>query len=311
MSDLTTKGSDERNAVLATLRTLTEEQQYDLWGELWEEKHRRTYFTIKPKVVEAEATAPPPPPIVPAGPRNTAVVTEADLQSDLALVEERPLPSRVGFGDYLRNFPPSREGIQYVISERPSQVAVLRPLKQALYDKLIVPESGHAGHVNLFNDCHFFPDHSPKTEKDTNMTCSGQLGSPLEFDLSWIDLKFEKFSHPDDIRRVLRGLTFKWVRGQNNPWLRVTLSGFEPLLMTEGVLADSLKDFVTGQLDDFKKNGIWTRYRVSVLTPDGKPQHISSNESFRVEISDDIGIGELHGPVHLKVLLGDQLYTCI
>jgi hypothetical protein len=311
MSDLTTKGSDERNAVLAQLRTLTEEQQYDLWGELWEGKHRRTFFKIKPKIVEVEAPAPPPPAAVPTGLRNSAVVTAADLQSDLALVEERPLPLPPPMGGYLHASSPSQEGIEYVAFSPPAS-PVLRCLKQALYDKLIVPESGYIGKVCLFDDPKFFPDHTPKTEKDTNMTCQGCLGFPLEYDLSWIDLKFEKFSHPDDIRRVLKGLTFRWIRGQNTPWLRLTLSGFEPLLMTEGVLSENLKDHVKGQLADFKETGIWTRYRVSVLTPDGLSQRITSSELFRVEVScPDGGMGELHGPVHLKVLLGDQLYTQI
>lgn len=308
MSDLTTKGSDERNAVLATLRTLTEEQQYDLWGELWEGKHRRTYFTIKPKIVEVEAPAPPPPP---AAPRNPAVLTAADLQAEFALAEERPLPSRAGFGSYLRTLSPSPEGLQFVMGSPPAS-PVLRCLKQALYDKLIVPESGYIGKVCLFDDSKFFPDHSQKSEKDTNMTLPGMLGHPLEFDLSWIDLKFEKFSHPDDIRRVLRGLTFKWVRGQNTPWLRLTLSGFEPYIQTDPLLPENQQLLIASQLQSFHDQGIWTRYRVRVLTPDGLAQRITSSEAFRVEVSSaEGGLGELHGPVHLKVLLGDQLYTCI
>lgn len=310
MGELAVKGSVERNTVLASLRALTEEQQYELWGELWEERHRRTFFTMKPKIVEQEAPAPPPPPPGPARPRDPSVVTAADLEGDLALVEERPLPEVKSFNSYLDKAP-SRGGIQYVIGDPPAS-PVLRCLKQPLYDKLIVPEDGRMSQVVLFDDHKFFPDHSLKTGKDTNMTQSGMLGYPLEYDLSWIDLKFEKFAHPDDVRRVLRGLTFKWLRGQNTPWLRVTLSGFEPLLMTEGVLSDTLKEHVSKELAVFKDAGIWTRYRVSVLTPDGKPQRITSVESFRVEIvSPDGGIGELHGPVHLKVLLGDQLYTCI
>jgi hypothetical protein len=305
MSDLATKGSDERNAVLAQLKTLTEEQQYDLWGELWEGKHRRTFMTIKPKIVEMEAPAPPSP----AGPRNPAVLTEADLRSDFALAEESPLPPNLG--GYLHASQPSRGGIEYVALSPPAS-PVLRCLKQPLFDKLIVPESGLVGPVSLFTDHKFFPDHSPKTEKDTNMTCSGFLGAPLEYDLSWIDLKFEKFAHPDDLRRVLRGLTFRWVRGSNTPWLRVTLSGFEPFLQTEAILSQNQEMLVASQLQEFHDKGIWTRYRINVKTPDGLSQRITSSEAFRVEVSaPDGGLGELHGPVHLKVLLGDTLYCQI
>jgi len=310
MSELAVKGSVERNTVIASLRALTEEQQYELWEEMWKERHRRTFFTVKPKIVEQEAPAPPPPPAAPAVPRDPSFVTAADLESDLALVEERPLPTMGSFQSIMRKAADDTfKRIDYVVGTPPA-TPVLRPLKQALYDKLIVPESGGITKVILFDEHKFFPDHSQKMEKDTNMTCSGFLGYPLEFDLSWIDLKFEKFSHPDDVRRVLKGLTFRWIRGQNTPWLRVTLSGFEPLLMTEGVLSETLKPFVTEQLAGFKEAGIWTRYRVSVLSPDGLPQRITSTESFRVEVSSsEAGLGELHGPVHLKVLLGDQLYT--
>jgi hypothetical protein len=297
MGELATKGSAERKEVLAKLATLTEDEQYGLWGELWAGKHRRTFLTIKPEA-EVQQPAPPPPAAPhqspPPGPlRDPSYLTEADL------MEERPLPFRE-----LR-----RSGVEYVVGKPPA-TPVLRPLKQTLYDKLIVPESGHIGRVSLFDDCKFFPDHTQKTEKDTNMTLSGQLGFPLEFDLSWIDLKFEKFAHPDDVRRVLRGLTFKWIRGQCTPWLRVTLSGFEPRMDLEGVGDGELKEFVNKELKKFQDAGIWTRYRAGVLTPDGLPQRLSSTESFRVEVaSPEGGIGELHGPVHLKVLLGDQLYA--
>lgn len=305
MSELATQGSKERNEVIAKLRGLTEEQQYELWEEMWEERHRRTFFTVKPIVNEQEA--PPAPAAPPPLPPSTAVLTEADLKSEMALAEERPLP-------FLRLRKPLGEmpkGIEYVVGTPPAS-PVLRPLKQTLFDKLIVPESGSLQRVDLFTDCRWFPDHTAKTEKDTNMNMDGQLGFPLEFDLSWIDLKFEKFSHPDDVRRVLRGLVFKWIRGQSVPWLRVTLSGFEPVLLVEGQGSDEMRK----QVEEFRrsvadmKDGVWTRYRVGVLTPDGKPQRITGPEAFRVEVSSPGGgIGELRGPVHLKVLLGDQLYA--
>ncbi len=99
MGELATQGSAERKDVLAKLATLTEEQQYDLFEELWEGKHRRTFFQVKPKMEEVEEPSFPPgteslPPTPPPG-RDPSYLTESDL------MEERPLPFR-------------RPGIQYV-----------------------------------------------------------------------------------------------------------------------------------------------------------------------------------------------------
>jgi hypothetical protein len=287
MAELTTQ---EYQDLLAKFKTLKEQDRYDLWADLWEGVHRLTFAQVK-------APEPPPPPpaqpsCLPPPPPGAGVMeslTEDDLRESLSQ-------------------PPS--GARYVLGRPPMQ-PVMRPLKQSLYDTLIVPESGHVGKVTLFDDCHFFPNHTQKTEKDTNMTLSGQLGHPLEYDLRWIDLKFEKFSHPDDLRRVLKGLTFRWVRGQSVPWLRVTLSGFEPYLAKDELGPGVSDEEVRRLLAAYDGDNKWTRFRASVLSLDGLPQRIGSSECFRVEVSDDVGLGELHGPVRLKVILGDTLFTAL
>lgn len=214
----------------------------------------------------------------------------------------------------LRDLPRIRQGspvsaVKYVISG-PPQSPVLRQLSHALYDTLIVPESGEMGDVALYADCRWFPDHTPKTERDCNLTADGLLGVPLMYDLRRFELVFEKWSHPDDVRRVLKGLVFQWIRGQCCPWLRVTLSGFEPYIAVADDVpeADSVR---REMLRDLKREGVWSHYRTSALTTEGRPQRIESTEAFRVDVKCPRPIGELHGPVRLKVLLQDTLYTCI
>lgn len=218
----------------------------------------------------------------------------ARIESYLTAAEGEPL---------LRDLPQlkRRPVTQYVVADAPG-LPVLRPLRHPLYDTLIVPESGvlAEGRGDLFADCRWFPDHTPKTEHDCNLTMSGCLGCPLEYDLSYFELQVEKFAHPDDVRRVLRGLVFKWIRGQNPPWLRVTLSGFEPYY---GAETDQAK-----VLAAWPGEAVWLRHRHDAKTPEGEPQRIHGTESFRVEAASK-NIGELRGPVRLKFLLQDTLYA--
>lgn len=244
-----------------------------------------------PGVMRARALELPAPPA-----RIETYLTTDDLGPAPTAAEGEPL---------LRDLPQLRRrpatGTHYVLGMPPA-VPVLRPLRHPLYDTLIVPESGvlAEGRGDLFVDCPWFPDHTPKTEHDSNLTQNGSLGYPLEYDLSHFEIQVEKFAHPDDVRRVLRGLVFKWIRGSNVPWLRVTLSGFEPYY---GAETDQAK-----VLAAWPGEAVWLRHRHDAKTPDGEPQRIHSTESFRVEAVSR-NIGELRGPVRLKFLLQDTLYA--
>lgn len=74
-----------------------------------------------------------------------------------------------------------RTGVQYVVGT-PPQTPVLRPLRQPLYDSERLAD-GQTLAAELFVDNKKFADGTTKRECDTNMTQSGQLGYPLEFDL--------------------------------------------------------------------------------------------------------------------------------
>lgn len=276
--------TEEKNtALLENLRKLPEGEREDLIVAALQVKNvaRRGYLCVP---------EPPPPPLPPplAAPEGDAEL----MTEDQARAEGLVRPAVPGQVDY--------------IVRHPVGLAVLRRLKQSVYDKLIVPENGNVGRVSLFTEPRFFPDHSPKTEADCNLTMAGGLGMPVEYDLRWIDIVFEKFSHPSDLKRVLKGLHFRWIRGQMVPWLRMTLSGFTPFLSAGD---EQTERAASKKLAQFAEEGSWTHYRADVRTPEGTPQRITSTESFRVDVEGNLG--ELHGPVHLKVMLQDTIYVPI
>lgn len=309
---------ERRAELVETLRAVPEDERTIVFVAATEEpgKMRETYARIP------QPPRPAGPPVrtindageivpVPSAPGQEFVGPASFEQAD---AEAKALKSLMDKGPLLRDLPPIRRGrplsaAEYVVAE-PPQSPVLRQLTHALYDTLIVPEFCECLDVRLFADCRWFPDHTPKTERDCNLTVDGMLGQPLMYDLRRFELVFEKWSHPEDIKRVLRGLVFNWIRGQCVPWLRVTLSGFEPYVAVE----DEAKDggaLRNEMLRDLKREGVWSHYRTSALTVEGKPQRIESTEAFRVDVKCPRPIGELHGPVRLKVLLQDTLYTCI
>jgi hypothetical protein len=140
------------------------------------------------------------------------------------------------------------------------------------------------------------------------MTQPGMLGYPLEFDLSALELRFEKWAHPDDVARVLKGLRLNWFFGQNVPWLQLTASGFQPLIVLPHEVEDAQAE-VRRQIAAFTQHAVWPAWRHDMETPDGKARRISSTESFSCRVACDVS--ELHGPVRLKVLMQDTLYACL
>lgn len=252
-----------------------------------EDEARESFLTIPPSVPQAPLhTSPSGTP--PSSP-------EAALPVEFLKSEDVPGVIK----------PPGVEGVEYVMHPQVG-MPVLRQINQPIYDKLIVADDGRVN-VNLFDNCNTFPDGRPKTEHDCNLTMNGCLGYPNELDLHYIDLVFEKFCHPTDLQRVLKGLSFKWIRGQSVPWMRLTLSGFDPFL--RGEISGLSEEKAEKQLAKAAENGVWTHYRVNVRTPDGKPQKIASTESFRVRVEGSLG--ELYGPVHVKVLLQGTFYAAI
>jgi hypothetical protein len=229
-----------------------------------------------------------------------------------ALGERQPGPfTTIGSERYLESSlpSPSREGgSDYALGTPPAQ-SVLRAIKQPLFDTLIVPEEGIASEreITLF-DRKYFPNGQPKLRRHTNMIQEGCLGIPLEYDFSGLELRFEKWSHADDVRAVLRGLHLQWYFGQNVPWLRVPASGFKPLIVLPHEI-ESWENEVRQQIERYAETGVWPAWTHDMRGNDRKPRRITGPESFRCGV--ECAVSELHGPVTMKVLMQDTLYSVL
>ena len=184
----------------------------------------------------------------------------------------------------------ARTGVQYVVGT-PPQTPVLRPLRQPLYDteKLI---NGQTAKISLFTDNKKFDDGSSKSECDTNMTQSGTLGYPLEFDLVGFLVELERGTTRAQQNDIYNKLVFKWFFGQNVPWLRNKLTkmpeGIGPAgsVSIDGNAAAAEASIISNGW------GVVTNF-FNFTTPDRKARRISSTESFKndMEICAALSIG--------------------
>lgn len=171
---------------------------------------------------------------------------------------------------------------------------VYREFKQPIFDTLIVPERGGSVNVALFSDHKRFPDGTPKEQwKDCNFLLDQQLGFPLQYDLKRLDLHIEKYAHPSDVEMVMKGLKVMFMLGQGQLVLGATAATFAPRLV------GSYPELIEDQIAKFAKDGVWRHYTHPVELK------LGSTEQFRCEMSGFFG--ELHGSVHLKVLMQGTL----
>jgi hypothetical protein len=184
-------------------------------------------------------------------------------------------------------------GIQYVIGTPPTPV--LRPLRQPLYDTVFL--DGKVGRQQAFVDNRFFTDHKGKTTQDTNLTQSGQLGYPLEFDLDHLVLVFQEYPSVDAVRKLLRHLTAVWFFGANVPWLRASFSSLEPWHPKDAPYSPSDASVVP------------LRYWADMRNPvTGAVRRISSVESFHCDIETHEEV-PLESPIRLQIVLMGILYA--
>lgn len=182
----------------------------------------------------------------------------------------------------------ARTGIQYVVGT-PPQTPVLRPLRQPLYDTEKLT-NGQTLKAQLFADNKKFADGTAKSECDTNLTQSGQLGYPLEFDLVGFLVELDRGTTRAQQNDIYNKLVFKWFFGQNVPWLRNKLTK-----MPEGIgPAGAVSTTVAATEASIISNGwgVVTNF-FNFTTPDRKARRISSTESFRndMEICAALSIG--------------------
>jgi hypothetical protein len=170
-----------------------------------------------------------------------------------------------------------RTGIQYVVGT-PPQTPVLRPLRQPLYDTEKLA-NGQTLKAQLFVDNKKFADGTPKSECDTNMTQSGQLGYPLEFDLVGFLTELERGTTRTQSNDIYNKVVFKWFFGQNVPWLRIKLTKMPEGIGATGSVAIDGNAAATEASIISNGWGVVTNF-YNFTTPDRKARRISSTESF-------------------------------
>lgn len=176
----------------------------------------------------------------------------------------------------------ARTGVQYVVGT-PPQTPVLRPLRQPLYDTEKLTD-GQTLPVTLFTDNKKFADGTTKLECDTNMTQSGQLGYPLEFDLVGFLAELQRGATRSQFNDIYNKIVWKWFFGQNVPWLRIKLTkipegiGSTGSVSIDGNAAPAEASIISNGW------GVVTNF-YNFTTPDRKARRISSTESFKAELT--------------------------
>jgi hypothetical protein len=171
----------------------------------------------------------------------------------------------------------------------------VKKFRQPMYDTAIIEENGSYYRSTLFD----LPvgrewKWGQKSYKHTNMTQAGQMGTPLEYIFKRLEFYVAKYSHPEDVKRVLRNLCWEMVMGCDTRIANGTGATLTPVLRGD----------IDGKLRrTFEKDNIWLHYEHEL----DKPWWIHSSENFSVRLDTQEPIGELHGPVHLMVLMQDTL----
>ena len=209
--------------------------------------------------------------------------------------------------------------------------AVLRPLRQPLYDReYVTPESYHS--------CEFFSASlgrknslgRTKTVSDTNLLEPSLLGMPVEFDLHAFRVEPCAENDPKDWLRYYNEATFTWSFGQGKPWLQVPLSYIPctATIATDEEIAryasalvcpdnEKWKDLIVvdpgneKRIDQLFDEGQPFRVeRRRSVTHKRRPTRIRSRETFSVSVCVP-GELELKGNLGFRVYMEGILYSAL
>jgi hypothetical protein len=176
-----------------------------------------------------------------------------------------------------------------ITKERVEARAVLRKLKNPLYDTGIIAAAGTNVRVNFFQA----PQGQPiaaagalKTEADTNLTQAGQLGRPQEFDIYAAQVEIYHSGATvgvfDDFLRIYNPGIFELFFGQNRAWLQVPLYQIPTGLYLTGAIATA--DAATPTAYTYSQNGKSSVKEFYDMTVGGDPIPLASAENFSARI---------------------------
>jgi len=200
-----------------------------------------------------------------------------------------------------------------LVYSSPTPQAVLRPLKQPLYDTENVPSAGGVAQFIFFTR----PlgqnlGNAPvaiKTLADTNMTQASQLGTPQEFDLYGFNVRLGNVVTLADFQAVMDQGSFVFNYGQGRPWLRCPLADIPSGVAPSGAL--SIDGAAAQVVHDLPVQGVPSVKEFYNFCVGKKPSRIRSNENFSVEINYPNGAPNPAVFVRMQVVLRGILYTSL
>jgi len=175
-----------------------------------------------------------------------------------------------------------------LVYSSPSPRAILRPLKQPIYDTENVPSAGGAAQLTFFQRpmgqaFANIPVGVGKTLADTNMTQAAQLGTPNEFDLWGFNVRLGDTVTLADFQACMDQGVFTFNFGQGRPWLQTQLHDIPTGVGISGSTAIDGAGAATQV--DLPVNGVVASKEIYSFAVGRKPVRIRSNETFNVVIT--------------------------
>jgi hypothetical protein len=172
------------------------------------------------------------------------------------------------------------------VTGTPAQTPVLKPLRYPLYDTENLTVSVPYTEIDLFVDNKKNGAGAAKTESDCNMTTSGQLGTPLEFDLIGFIGHLKIGTALADYVTFYNGGVFKWITGQTTTQLVVKVQQIPAGVAPHGFYTQASPANATLIAHGW---GVTSNF-YNFTTPDRKARRITSNEAFKNVITFPAGI---------------------
>jgi hypothetical protein len=195
----------------------------------------------------------------------------------------------------------------------PTPRAVLRPLKQPLYDTENMPSAGLAQIIFFQRPLGQNLGAAPvaaKSYADTNMQQASQLGTPQEFDLYGFNMRLGVPVTLVDFQLLMDQGLFVFNFGQGRPWLRCQLGDIPTGCGQNG--AASIDGAVAQVLHDIPVQGVPSTKEFYNFCVGKKPIRIRSNETFNVEIDYPNGVPNIAAAFcRMTVLMRGILYTSL
>jgi hypothetical protein len=195
----------------------------------------------------------------------------------------------------------------------PTPRALLRPLKQDLYDTENIPSAGGVNQLVYFQRP--FGQNiaqapvAAKTYADTNMNQASQLGTPQEFDLYGFNFRLGDMVTLADFQAVMDQGVFTFNFGQGRPWLRTQLANIPSGVAPFG--ATAIDGAAAQVVHDLPVQGVPSAKEMYNFCVGKKPCRIRSNETFNVEVTWPNAAPNPVVFVRATVMLKGVLYTSL